>query len=243
MRRAAVLAAIVALAVAGCGGDDDEEDALVISAASSLQTALTECTKDDDVNLSFGGSDELAAQIRQGVKPDVYAAANTKLPQELADEGLLGKPTVFATNRLVLAVPTDSDIAQVDDLEPEGLRIVIGSESVPVGAYTREVLARLPEEQRKHIEANIRSEEPDVKGIVGKLTQGAADAGFIYRTDVLAAGDDLRPVPLPADVDPQVEYGAGPVEGGDEDAADFVEDLRSGECGAALQKAGFGPPP
>ena len=60
---------------------------------------------------------------------------------------------------------------------------------------------------------------------------------------MLAAGDDLRPVPLPADVDPQVEYGAGPVEGAGEGAADFVEGLRSGACGEALQEAGFGPPP
>ena len=33
----------------------------------------------------------------------------------------------------------------------------------------------------------MRSNEPDVKGIVGKLTQGAADAGFVYVTDVNAA--------------------------------------------------------
>ena len=41
------------------------------------------------MRLSFAGSDELAAQIRQGVKPDVYAAANTKLPDALHEKGLL----------------------------------------------------------------------------------------------------------------------------------------------------------
>ena len=39
--------------------------------------------------------------------------------------------------------------------------------------------------------ANVRSEEPDVKGVVGKLTQGAADAGFVYLTDV-TEGDHRR---------------------------------------------------
>ena len=55
--------------------------------------------------MSFAGSDELAAQIRQGVRPDVYAAANTTLPDQLHKEGLVGKPTVIATNTLVVAVP------------------------------------------------------------------------------------------------------------------------------------------
>ena len=59
----------------------------MVSAAASMTEALTECAKgypDATVRLSFAGSDELAAQIRQGVKPDVYAAANTKLPDALA---------------------------------------------------------------------------------------------------------------------------------------------------------------
>ena len=53
----------------------------------------------------IGGSDELAAQIHQGIKPDDYAAANTKLPDDLYARGLVGKPVKFATNRLVIAIP------------------------------------------------------------------------------------------------------------------------------------------
>ena len=46
----------------------------------------------------------------------------------------------------------------------------------------------------------MRSNEPDVKGIVGKLTQGAVDAGFVYVTDVNAAGDALTAIELPAEL-------------------------------------------
>ncbi len=213
-----------------------------------MTEALTSCAKDypdANVKLNFAGSDELAAQIRQGVPVDVYAAANTKLPDELEQEGLLDKPVEFATNTFVLAVPADSDIETIEQLTEPGVKIAIGSESVPIGSYTREVLSRLPADEEKAILANVRSNEPDVKGIVGKLTQGAADAGFVYVTDVNAAGDSLEAIDLPEKLQPQVTYAAGVVEKAKqpEAAADFVEGLREGTCADALQKAGFGPAP
>ena len=231
MRWALIAALLVALA--GCGDDNQ----LVVSAASSLTEPLTECSG-DNVKLSFGGSDELAAQIRQGVKPDVFAAANTKLPDELASDGLVEKPVVFGTNELVIAVPQDSDIAAIEDLAEPGVKLVVGAESVPVGSYTRQVLAKLPPDQEKAILDNVRSEEPDVKGVVGKLTQDAADAGLVYRTDLV---DGLKAATLPADLQRVVKYGAAVVEPSD-DAQEYLDGLTDGPCADALQQAGFGKP-
>jgi molybdate transport system substrate-binding protein len=240
---AAKVAAIV-LVLAGCGGGGDDKPTLVVSAASSLTDALTTCSKQFDaatVRLSFAGSDELAAQIRQGVKPDVYAAANTKLPDQLADEGLLEHPVNFATNELVVAAPDDSAVTSFDDLAKPGVKLVIGSETVPVGSYTRQVLGALPAAQEKQILANVRSNEPDVKGIVGKLTQGAADAGFVYRTDLV---DGLRAVTVPSTLQPVVEYGAGVVKGAKQPALaeQYLDGLRNGPCAKQLRSAGFGAP-
>jgi molybdate transport system substrate-binding protein len=243
---------------AGCGDDSndggggsDESTRLVVSAASSMTEALEACApkfgdaENAEVRLSFAGSDELAAQIRQGAKVDAYAAANTRIPDELHAEGLLSKPVEFATNEFVLAVPKDSDISSLEDLTKEGTTIVIGSESVPIGAYTRETLAKLPPDQEKAILANVRSNEPDVKGIVGKLTQGAADAGFVYITDVNATGGDLKAIKLPEDLEPQVTYGAGVVKQAEQPelAKKFVGALTQGDCADALTDAGFGPAP
>ena len=257
MKRALILIGALALLLAGCGDDDDDGGAesgdsakprLVVSAASSMQEALTACPGDfrqATVRLQFAGSDELAAQIRQGVKPDVYAAANTRLPEELNAEGLLSKPIEFATNEFVLAVPKDSEIAGLDDLAEGGVKIAIGSEAVPIGEYTRETLAALPPAQEKAILANVRSNEPDVKGIVGKLTQGAADAGFVYITDVNAAGGELKAIKLPPELEPDVTYGAGVVDGAKQpaQAQEFVDGLTDGACAQALTDAGFGPAP
>jgi molybdate transport system substrate-binding protein len=255
LRRALTAVAVLVASVAGCGGDAEEqggegenEPRLIVSAASSMTEALSACAEnyaDAELKLQFAGSDELAGQIRQGVKPDVFAAANTRLPEELHAEGVLSKPVVFATNEFVLAVPEDSAIEGVKDLTVDGVEIAVGSESVPIGEYTRESLAKLPASQEKGILANVRSNEPDVKGIVGKLTQDAADAGFVYVTDVNATAGALEAIRLPAKLEPDATYGAGVVEGAKEPEAAraFVDGLVNGPCADALRDAGFGPPP
>ncbi len=245
MRRLALAAALAALALAGCGADEDagaaaDAEPLVVSAAASLREALTACS--GDARLSFAGSDELAAQLRQGIRPDVFAAANTTLPDQLAGEGLLERPRTFIGNELVLAVPAEgADVASLDDLGGDGVTLAIGAEGVPVGDYTRTVLGRLPGAQGRAVLGNVRSNEPDVKGVVGKLLQGAVDAGFVYRSDVEAAGGELRAIALPADLRPAVAYGAAAVRGSRRRAAAerYVADLVSGSCHRALLDAGF----
>jgi molybdate transport system substrate-binding protein len=239
-----VAATALVLLVSACGGGESRPR-LIVSAASSLTEALTSCSRDfsdADVKLQFAGSDELATQIRRGVKPDVFASANTKLPDALRSEGLLEDTVVFATNELVLAVPADSKISSIDDLTRPDVKLAIGSASVPVGSYTREVLARLPAAERKQILARVRSEEPDVKGIVGKLSQKAVDAGFVYATDVAAAGGKLKAIDLPSKTQPTVQYGAGVVKGTErgEASREYVEELMSGPCADALERVGFG---
>ena len=253
MRRLVVLVALLVLAgcgddptVSGAGGDKPQ---LAVSAASSMQEALTACARDypdADVKLQFAGSDELAAQIRQGAPVDVFAAASTKLPDALAQEGKLETPVRFASNRLVLAVPSgDGKVASLEDLERPGVKLVIGAEGVPVGDYTRRVLEQLGGERSAAILANVRSNEPDVKGIVGKLTQGAADAGFVYVTDVRATGGKLKAITLPGDLDATATYAAGVVKAAREpEAAEaFVDGLLAGGCHDALLAAGFTEPP
>jgi molybdate transport system substrate-binding protein len=91
----------------------------------------------------------------------------------------------------------------------------------------------------------VVSNEPDVKGIVGKLTQGAGDAGFVYVTDVSATGGDLKAIDLPGTLAPQVTYAAGvPTEAREPELGQaFVEGLTNGPCADALDEAGFGGAP
>lgn len=247
--RALTALTLITAVLAGCGsGGSSSRPDLIVSAASSLRNAFADYDntfKTAVVRLSLGGSDELAAQIRAGGRADVFAAANTKLPAALFAEGKVEKPVRFTANRLVLAVPPKSTIKSVADVAKPGVKLTIGSASVPVGSYTRQVLTHLPSMERNRILANVKTAEPDVAGIVGKLTQGAANAGFVYATDVAATNGALRAIELPARLEPTVIYAAAIVKGTKhhDQAKAFLDGLTSGNGQAALQRAGFLPLP
>lgn len=257
--RALGVVAVAAVALAGCGSSSSSstssavagtsKPSLTVSAAASLRSSFTAFGRQfqsASVRYSFAGSDMLAAQIEQGVKPDVFASANLKLPKMLYAKGLVAKPVTFAANKLVLAVPAGSSkVRSLTDAEKPGVTIAIGSATVPIGSYTRKVLAKLGPSGSARIMANVRSEEPDVSGIVGKLSEGAVDAGFTYVTDVQATKGKLRAIALPASLQPVVAYGIAVVKGTSHaaQAREFIAGLLSGAGRSDLLQAGFLPPP
>jgi molybdate transport system substrate-binding protein len=251
MRGQKTLALVVTAAfIAGCGSSSSgSKPTLTVSAAASLKKAFTTYGTQftgATARFSFAGSDTLAAQIEQGVKPDVFASANTKLPNTLYRKGLVEKPVVFAANKLVLAVPAGSTkVNSLADVEKRGVVLVVGTSTVPVGDYTNTVLERLPPAQRSGELANVKDREPDVTDIVGKLTQGAADAGFLYITDVTAAGGRLKAIDLPSNLQPRVAYGVAVLKGAahPSQARQFVDGLLSGAGRSDLLADGFLPPP
>jgi molybdate transport system substrate-binding protein len=232
----------VVLALAACGGGDDDAGGggtpPTVYAAASLTEVFPAI--DPDATYSFAGSDELATQIREGAPADVYAAASSKYPQELFDEGLVEEPVTFASNRLVMIVPKDNPagIESIEDITAEGTQIVIAAEGVPVGDYTREVLAELGLEGALD---NVVSEEDDVKGVVGKISLGEGDVGFVYATDAAVAADDVTVVELPEGSQPPIEYQIAVVSASErKEAAQAFVDLVLGDEGREqLEAAGF----
>jgi molybdate transport system substrate-binding protein len=240
MRRALPLL-ILLLAIPGCGGGGGE---LTVLGASSLTAALERyggSFEGAEVRSSFAGSDQLAAQIRQGAKADVFASADTAYPAHLHQEGLAEKPVLFARNQLVVVVPADGEVRSLADLARPGTKIVIGDPSVPVGSYTREVLGRLPAGEQAAILENVRSEEPEVSSVLAKVVSGAADAGFVYVTDAKTVAGQVRTVAIPPSLQPDVSYAAAVLSGSDEPemAHRYLDGLLHGRGAEDLRRAGF----
>lgn len=246
----------LAAGVSGCGGGNArgsaKAGALLVSAASSLKAPLERYAAQlrrsghAPVRYSFAGSDLLAAQIEAGLRPDVFASANLKLPRRLHSRRLVQAPVTFAGNRLVLAVPSvPRKVRSLGDLAKAGVTIAVGSATVPVGEYTRTLISRLPPRLAAAVRADIRDEEPDASGIVGKLTVGAVDAGFLYASDVTSAKGRLHFIAIPARLSPPIVYAASVVRGTGHAAraTAFIDGLLRGAGRRVLAEAGFLPSP
>ena len=242
MRRLLIAFALVALA--GCGGatgGGDSNDHATVFAAASLTEVFPQI--DPAATYNFAGSDDLATQITEGAPADVFAAASTKYPDQLYADGLVDKPEVFATNKLVLIVPKDNpaNIQSVDDLRNPDVKLVIGAEGVPIGDYTRTVLEKMG---ASDVLDQVVSEEDDVKGVVSKVSLGEADAGFVYVTDVKPVEDKATAIELPDEAQAVVQYEIAVVKDAPHHdvAHEFVEQVLGDAGQAKLQAAGFGPP-
>jgi molybdate transport system substrate-binding protein len=214
---------------------------LAIFAAASLTGVFPAIDKAP--RYQFAGSDQLAFQIAQGAPADVYAAASPKHPDQLYAQGACSKPTVFATNTVVLIVPraNPAHIHSVSDLQRDGIKLVVAAQGVPIGDYTRKLLANLG---LTAVLKNVVSYEDDVKLVVTKVALGEADAGFVYRTDVKPVGNKVFRIALPAAAQPTVQYELCIVKNTKHPllAAKFVREVLSKRGRAQLTAAGFGLP-
>jgi molybdate transport system substrate-binding protein len=216
-----------------------------VFAAASLTDAFTELGEafertdpDVEVEFSFASSSDLARQVVEGAPVDVYASADTANMDKVTEAGAVaGTPVVFATNgaEIIVAPGNPLGITDLDDLAERDLVVVVCASEVPCGAYADEVFGRAG------VSVIPDSFEENVRGVVTKVTLGEADAGIVYRTDVIAAGDGASGVELPDEVNVVAEYPIVSVSG--DGAADGFVEFVTGSLGQEiLASYGFGPP-
>ncbi|MDE2990301.1 MAG: molybdate ABC transporter substrate-binding protein [Chloroflexota bacterium] len=205
------VAGLVAMLVSGaCGPVHDDE--ISVYAAASLRDAFTEIAREFEetrpitrVVLNFAGSQVLRAQIERGAPADVFASADEVHARELEAASLLAtSPRAFAANALALAVPADNPrgLGTIEELTYADVRLVMGVADVPVGRYARAALQRYAlaignDGLVGAVLDNVASFETNVRLVAAKLELGVVDAGFVYRTDVLASDGALVEIALP----------------------------------------------
>jgi molybdate transport system substrate-binding protein len=252
-----LLSAVAILAILSACGDDDDDAAsstgvsgdVTVFAAASLTDAFTEigdafmtANPDANVTFNFAASSELVTQINEGGAPaDVFASADQNNMTKLTDAGNNGSdPVVFATNLLEIIVEPGNPkgITGVADLANDDLITVVCAAEVPCGKYAQQVF------DNAGVTATPDSLEENVKGVVTKVTAGEADAGIVYKTDVIAAGDQADGVEIPADINVLAEYPIAVTKDAPnaEAAQAFIDFVLSQDGQAVLAGYGFLPP-
>jgi molybdate transport system substrate-binding protein len=245
----ATAAVLVGAGTTACvGGNGDGGTTLTVYAAASLTPSferLAEGFEEShagvEVELNFAGSSDLVAQIRNGAPADVFASADEANMDKLTAEELQGSdPQVFATNTLQVATPPDNParVQSLQDLADPDLNLVICAPEVPCGAAARAVA------DDAGVTLQPDSEEQSVTDVLGKVTSGEADAGLVYVTDVITAGDDVQGIELPESESVVNDYPIATVADSENAALaqQFVDLVLSDEGRRVLADAGFGTP-
>lgn len=221
---------------------------LVVFAAASLRESFTTLAHQFEakhpgvrVALNFAGSDTLAASITAGAPVDVFAAASPKTLGIVTTAGHgVGQPVTLARNQLAIAVPKGNPqhVASLRDTTRPGTKLVLCAATVPCGAAAQKAYAAAGVKPRPV------SLELDVKSVLTKVELGEADAGLVYRTDVLAAGAKVVGIAFPESVSAISAYPIVGVDTG-KDAGDgkaFISYVLSAAGRRVLTAHGFLPP-
>ncbi|HUX14430.1 MAG TPA: molybdate ABC transporter substrate-binding protein [Spirochaetia bacterium] len=202
---------------------------VVVYTAASLTEAFTSIGNlfmklhpRTEITFNFAGSQKLAQQLALGAPADVFASADVKQMQaaqrsgRIADDG----PRIFAHNRLVAVVNIDPThtVSRLVDLSHSGLKIVLAADTVPVGSYTREFLAKAARDPaygtafRDGVVANTVSLEENVRAVLNKVALGDGDAGIVYSSDIdSVSAAKVREIDIPDALNSIADYPIAPI--------------------------------
>ena len=179
---------------------------LTILAASSMENVITELKAEwlashpcvSALNISYGSSATLAAQITAGAPADVFVSASDATMNMVKNAGLAAvPPRVFARNKAtILLYPKSRFVGSVSGLPDlldsvnAGIKVGLCVASAPCGSLANMVLsnARTTLSRADLTRANVAdTETPSVEDLVTKVELGELDAGIAYVSDCVFA--------------------------------------------------------
>lgn len=162
--------------------------------------------KHPQVNLdaTYAGTQVLRTQLEQGAKADLFLSADITHIEAVKKEGLISEFYPVSQTHEVIVVPKNNPagIHSLQDLGSKKTKLIIGTDSVPIGRYTRMVFEKANQgygqQFSKNVNSHVVSLETNVKQVLQKVSMGEADAGVVYRTDVTASfADKVQVVEIP----------------------------------------------
>lgn len=242
-------------------------DPVQVYAAGSLRDALTEIARDHEartgqkVVLTFAASGLLRERIEQGAPAQVFASADTKHPQRLANQGQWQAPVIFTRNTLcalaqsAVAVTPDTLLSTI--LQPQ-VRLGISTPKVdPAGDYAWALFQKADALQpgatarleAKALQltggANLAQAPAGRNTYAWVMEQNRADVFLTYCTNAVAARAEvpsLQVVAVPEALQVGAAYGLTVRAGAPAQAQAFAQAVLQPPAQAVLRRLGFAAP-
>jgi molybdate transport system substrate-binding protein len=246
--RAAAAAALLGLAALAARAGE-----VTVSAASSLGNALREIAPlferthpGAKLQLNFGASGALFAQIAKGAPVDVFVSADPQTMDQAQVQGRVraAQRRDLVSNTLVVVVPASATVLPktlADLTTPAYRRIAIGlPASVPVGRYTQNALEAV------NLWAAVAPKTigaTNVRQALDYVARAEVDAGFVYATDAALVADKVKLAFTVPTAQP-IRYPVAPLVAAPnaDEAARFVDFLFTPPAQAVFARHGFGRP-
>jgi len=238
---------------------------LIVFAAASMTETMNQIaemykTVAPNVTLTynFDSSGTLKTQIQEGAECDLFISAGQKQMNQLditadsevntdkLDFVLEGTRINLLENRVTLCVPEGNpkDIKSFDDLADKlkegSVLMAMGNSDVPVGQYTKKILAFYGLDEEKLAKDGVITYGTNVKEVTTQVTEASVDCGVVYCTDAFSAG--LTPVDYATkEMCGQVIYPAAVlnISKNQEAAKEFLAYLQTDEAMKVFEAVGF----
>lgn len=141
--------------------------------------------------INNAGSSTLVQQLVDGAPGDVLITADEKNMNDAKEAGVVNDPVQLASNVMVMVVPSGNpgNINSIEDITDEST-FVLCDPQVPCGTVSESII------ESKGLDITADSLEHQVADVLGKITSGEADAGWVYATDAAAAGDTVEVIEI-----------------------------------------------
>ena len=242
-------------------------DPVQVYAAGSLRDALTEIARDHGartgrkVVLTFAASGLLRERIEQGAPAQVFASADTKHPQRLANQGQWQAPVIFTRNTLcalaqsAVAVTPDTLLSTI--LQPQVRLGISTPKADPAGDYAW-ALFQKAEALQPGATARLETKALQLTGGANSaqapagrntyawvMEQNRADVFLTYCTNAVAARAEvpsLQVVAVPEALQVGAAYGLTVRAGAPAQAQAFAQAVLQPPAQAVFRRLGFAAP-
>ncbi|HKP42144.1 molybdate ABC transporter substrate-binding protein [Mycobacterium sp.] len=241
----------IALVVSAAGCSTHSEPAtmsITVFASSSMIKSLTAIGKQfeaenpgDSVEFIFASSSELSGELTDGIDADVFVSGDHDNMSAVANAGLVeATPAAVAANSLVIATAPGNhgSLASFADLARPGVRVAVCGGTGTCSSATQQV------EDRTAVRLHAQNVDTTPTDVIKDIMSGNVDAGVVFKTDALNAGDKISWFAFPEAADAAVTSWIAAMKNSDqaELASKFVQDVTSVAGRKVFNDNGFAEP-